>query len=190
DISSDITSALAPMPELDMEKEWKAFRPRIWKWRSSSRWFMKVAAIFLGVMVIGGITGKLVDYFMTTDNQPLVAIVKQPEPPMKETDPKHDAEASEKGSAEVIIENNESLPGVTHRKRVKTESIESETVKEENIIDIDEILRIEQAKIDNEMAILAAQQIEAEYNSILLNYDLSEIDNQQLTYTVNMLTMQ
>lgn len=190
EVSSAISGATMPQPELDMEKEWNLFRPRIRRWRSPSRWIMKVAAIFLGVLALGGITGKIIDYMLTTENQPLVAIAKQPVSKIKEINPKPEYESIEKGITEESVVNKESKSIIPHRKRVKAESTISEEATENNIIDIDELIRIEQAKIDNDIAVITAQQIIVEYNELLLNVDMNEIDNEQMIQTINMLTMQ
>lgn len=190
EVSSAISGATMPQPELDMEKEWNLFRPRIRRWRSPSRWIMKVAAIFLGVLALGGITGKIIDYMLTTENQPLVAIAKQPVSKIKEINPKPEYESIEKGITEESVVNKESKSIIPHRKRVKAESTISEEATENNIIDIDELIRIEQAKIDNDIAVITAQQIIVDYNELLLNVDMNEIDNEQMIQTINMLTMQ
>lgn len=190
EVSSAISGATMPQPELDMEEEWKLFRPRIRRWRTPSRWIMKVAAIFLGVLALGGITGKIIDYMLTTENQPLVATAQQPDSPIKEIDPKLEVESMEKEFAEENVETKESLSVIPHRKRVKAESAESEATNEDNLIDIDELIRIEQAKIDNDMAVLTAQQILIDYNTMLLNVDMNEVDTEQMTQTINILTMQ
>lgn len=190
EVSSAISGATMPQPELDMEKEWNLFRPRIRRWRSPSRWIMKVAAIFLGVLALGGITGKIIDYMLTTENQPLVAIAKQPVSKIKESNPKPEYESMEIGINEESVVNKESKSIIPHRKRVKAESTISEEATENNIIDIDELIRIEQAKIDNDIAVITAQQIIVDYNELLLNVDMNEIDNEQMIQTINMLTMQ
>lgn len=190
EVSSAISGATMPQPELDMEEEWKFFRPRIRRWRTPSRWIMKVAAIFLGVLALGGITGKIIDYMLTTENQPLVATAQQPDSTIKEIDPKLEVESMEKVFAEENVETKASLSVIPHRKRVKAESAESEATNEDNLIDIDELIRIEQAKIDNDMAVLTAQQILIDYNTMLLNVDMNEVDTEQMTQTINMLTMQ
>lgn len=190
EVSSAISGATMPQPELDMEEEWKLFRPRIRRWRTPSRWIMKVAAIFLGVLALGGITGKIIDYMLTTENQPMVATAQQPDSTIKEIDPKLEVESMEKVFAEENVETKASLSVIPHRKRIKTESAESEATNEDNLIDIDELIRIEQAKIDNDMAVLTAQQILIDYNTMFLNVDMNEVDTEQMTQTINMLTMQ
>lgn len=77
EVSSAVSSAYAGQPELDMEDEWKRFRPRLRRKPTAMRWAMRVAAIFLGVVLASGIAVRIIDLIYTHDRQPVIAKVDQ-----------------------------------------------------------------------------------------------------------------
>ncbi len=63
--SAIVGGASSSQKEFDAELEWQLFRHRILPKPSLTRRFMRIAAIFLGVIVVGGIIGKIIDYTLS-----------------------------------------------------------------------------------------------------------------------------
>lgn len=141
-ISGKLKSACSAPLDINADAEWERFRPRLKRrtFTLSRRW-MRVAAIFLGAVFISAVAVRIVDFVFTPDTEPLVADAVQsshheaivPKPlehpiaPVEEATPPQQA-----------------IPPKTKKQRA--------AVKEE--IDIDEYVRIQQAKIDNNIATL------------------------------------
>ena len=141
-ISGKLKSACSAPLDINVEAEWARFRPRLKRrtFTLSRRW-MRVAAIFLGAVFISAVAVRIVDFVFIPDTEPLVADAVQsshheaivPKPlehpiaPVEEATPPQQA-----------------IPRKTKKQRA--------AVKEE--IDIDEYVRIQQAKIDNNIATL------------------------------------
>lgn len=66
-ISAAISGALTPNIEIDAQQEWARFRPRIHRKPSPMRWVMRVAAIFLGIMLAAEIISKFTDQLFTAE---------------------------------------------------------------------------------------------------------------------------
>ncbi len=68
-----VSDACNTQKEFDAEQEWRLFRQRILPKTSISRRFMRIAAVFLGVIVVAGLGGKLIDYSLTKGYKEQVA---------------------------------------------------------------------------------------------------------------------
>ncbi len=147
-VSSAVGGAMISRREMDVEQEWRLFRHRILTKPSLSRRFMRVAAIFLGVVVASGIIGKVLDYTLTKGYEKQVAASVVPESPtVNESDtPRNMLPAVESPieTREAMVNQKEIVKTATPKIRVK------ETVVEEEI-DVDEYLRIQQEDIENEI---------------------------------------
>lgn len=75
--SAALDSAYAAEAEFDMDAEWKRFCPRLHRKPNKMRWFMRVAAIFLGVLIASGVVVKIINTTFTHDPQPVIAKVEQ-----------------------------------------------------------------------------------------------------------------
>ncbi|MDE5975450.1 MAG: hypothetical protein K2G69_02750, partial [Muribaculaceae bacterium] len=64
-ISSEVGSAFMPAPEIDIERELELWRRRLRKRPSRFRWIMRVAAVFVGVIILSGGVVKLVDFIFS-----------------------------------------------------------------------------------------------------------------------------
>ena len=158
-ISSDVMGACMPQPEMDVEREWRLFRHRILPKPSPMRWILRVAAIFLGVMLASGILVKFTDYLLTDENKTNVVSDASKrmdlnnkvngndviDHPMKDEEP-----ISEVLPVKAAIP--DAGPVKTQRSRPSSKKVEIE----EDEIDVDEYLRLQQSEIDREIALLNA----------------------------------
>ena len=160
EISSDVMGACLPQPEMDIEREWRLFRHRILPKPSPMRWILRVAAIFLGVMLASGILVKFTDYLLTDEKKTNVVsdagkrmdlnnkvngndVIDHP---MKDEEP-----ISEVLPVKAAIP--DAGPVKTQRSRPSSKKVEIE----EDEIDVDEYLRLQQSEIDREIVLLNAE---------------------------------
>ncbi len=191
DISSDVRSACIMQPEIDVEEEWKLFRNKIKRQRFPKRWIMRVAAIFLGVIFIGGSAGKIVDYFLTSSPKSVIAKVEQPDNTNIKAEHHNILPESESETIEISPSLNIDRQTAAQKRRYAV-AVKSENEAKCHVsdVDIDELLRIEQARIDNDFAMLTAEEIIEEYDLFLQDYYLNYDTDDELINTINVLTMQ
>lgn len=184
EVQSSVSAAYHRLPEIDADEEWRRFRPRMRRKPSVICRIMRVAAIFAGVVLMSGIMVKIIDTSFMSDDKPIIAKAKQPATPV------NDAPAAETAQDSAV--QREETPASTVRKGTasapkqylaKAETAKPEKMKpagedEADDMDIDEYLRIQQARIDNELAIMAATEITEKYGPLLEMLDiLGESDN-------------
>lgn len=145
--SALVSGALVSKKEFDGEQEWRLFRHKILPRPSLTRRFMRIAAIFLGVMAVGGILGRVIDYTLTKGYEEQVAetakSTTQKTPKIKEDTP--------------IIPYVEptAMPEPSKQPPIKaTASAASQPIKtpqteEEEEIDVEEYLRQQQEEIED-----------------------------------------
>lgn len=151
EVSVAVRGVCVQPESVDVEREWLLFRHRILPRPSRWRWVMRVAAIFMGVLFVAAVARVAVDRILTDDKPVVVAEVRTPvaeSPVVKEADSeplpaveKHDTQGREAVA-----------PPPRGRKRSSVKMRQ-----EEEEIDVDEYLRLEQARIDNEVAIIQAE---------------------------------
>ncbi|MDE6547786.1 MAG: hypothetical protein K2L22_02190 [Muribaculaceae bacterium] len=168
-ISSDVMGACMPQPEMDVEREWRLFRHRILSKPSPTRWIMRVAAIFLGVMLASGILVKFTDYLLTDENKTIVA---------SDAGKRVDLNDQVNGNNEIDHPMKDEEPisemlpikaAIPDARPAKTKRISSAAKKveiEEEEIDIDEYLRLQQSEIDQEIAVLNAEMYLDEWDAM------------------------
>ena len=66
-ISSALKGACMTRPEIDVEREWRQFRTRLLHKPSPLRWMMRIAAIFLGVVLLSAVSVGIKNH-VRTDN--------------------------------------------------------------------------------------------------------------------------
>ena len=184
EISSTIKGFTVSGIEVNGMKEWELFRPRIQNKTNPFKWIMRVASIFLGIMCLSYVVDRIIN--MALDQQTTTVISKTNEI----YDGKHQngmknqtfVVSSEDTSQKVVeVSNVEVAP----KREIKNPSSSLKSIKEKidletselNEVDIDEYLRIQEAKIENELAFLNAQIYLLEIERIkfdLLNQGLDE----------------
>ena len=150
ELSSAVRGACVQLPKIDVEREWRLFSRRIRPRPSRWKWVMRVAAIFLGVMFVSGIVRIAIDHILT--GKKTVAVVKsKPLTPEKLT---------RESPLQLPIVENEDLPtssAPVSRKVVRPRNNIAVMEAEEADIDVDEYLRLQQARIDNDIAMIQAE---------------------------------
>lgn len=166
EISSAVSGACMPQPDLDMAEEWVRFRPRIMRKPWQMRWLLRVAAIFLGVVVMSAILVKVIDHAISVDNKPVVAQIEG----SAEVD-RQELTAMAPRTAEFqdepIVAKATCKPYVSVGKRSNPDAEDIVKALPTDDIDIDEYLRIQQARVDNDLAMQTADIYEAELNRLM-----------------------
>ncbi len=191
EMSSAVSGACISQPELDMEMEWKRFRLRIKPKPSYIRWVMRVAAIFLGAVFISGIMYKMIDIIFIPYDNPVIAKVGVSKgsatviPAVEEIqEPRMQPKSVAVSSAE---KRDESTP---KRYIAKTKMDKSTKAMSTDDIDIDCYLRVQQARIDNDLAMQSAVVYEEEFSDIMILLDAIGAHNDEMNNTIRKITMQ
>ena len=192
EMSAAVSGAYIDQPDFDMAEEWNRFRPNICRKRIPMRWVMRLAAIFLGVVFLGGVIVRIIDKTLDAPQQTIVKaqdIKKSTAIKSIEEDIKSEEIPKKEDSRSLIQRDN--TPSSAHyaskTKIPKTEQIE---MPEEDI-DIEEYLRIQQARIDNDLAMMAAESYLYEYNEFLQDLDdMDSYDRTELENRIRQVTMQ
>ncbi len=144
--SALVSGALAPQKEFDAEQEWRLFRHRILPKPSLTRRFMRIAAIFLGVIVVGGIIGKIIDYTLTKGYEEQMAetakSTKAKSPEIKEDTPKIPY-------VEPTSTPEQTKEAATPQTAALKKTIQAPQNEEAEEIDVDEYLRQQQEEIED-----------------------------------------
>lgn len=156
EVSANVESAYDAARRIDVGKEWQIFRPRIHRPRSATWWMARVAALFFGVSLVSGVVVRVVDGVFTPSHTPATvakvehaAAMPDDEPPVPEGLPllsSPEAEAHPASAPDKVI----APAGAAPSSPGYSEPEESESV---NNIDVDEYLRIQQARVDNDLAL-------------------------------------
>ena len=152
EVSSMLKGAYAFQSEIDVEREWRLFRHRILSKTFWWRLILKVAAVFIGVVMVSGIMVKVADLMLMPKDQPVVAVtVRSSGGEFIKADDAASPEAVDGDHAP--SEPVDKLPdGKVREKKPVAEYVEGD---EE--FDIDEYLRQQQAEIDRDIALINAE---------------------------------
>lgn len=190
--SAAVSSACVRQPELDMKAEWERFRPRIKRKPAPMRWVMRVAAIFLGVIFLSAITVRIIDKVFSTDQTHAVAKV-QPSPKLNTSTAipvdQPLTEIKDEAEKEPVIRRKPNH----HRPVDKIDNSQSIAQAEDSVIidvDIDEYLRIQQARIDNDLAMQSARIYQEEYENLAALLDAVGLHNPELDNLITRITPQ
>ncbi len=155
DMSVAVGNACNPGPEADLKEEWDRFSRLLHRRPSRTGWLPRVAAIFFGVILLSGIVKTVIDRALTADSPPLIAEVAA-------TAPSDTVDVPEPTDPDVKDSDEEPQASATRRQAQNEPSATAEAP------DLDEYIRIDQARIDNELALLTAAEIEAESEDMLI----------------------
>lgn len=192
--SALVSSAKAAQPVLDTRAEWERFRPRIRRKPSSLRWIMRVAAIFLGVIFASAIAGNLIDYVFTY-YAPQPAIAKADSPQQSDSAPLVQA-AQQTVEPEMTLKvetpKQKKHPATPSRHLAKADIPKpaAELPVVDTDIDIDEYLRIQQARIDNDLAVQFAEAYMEEYDDLVPLLDAAGVYNAEFDNAIQRVTME
>lgn len=193
-MSAELTGVCSRPPEPDMKAEWELFRPRIRRKPDSMRWIMRVASIFLGVMFISGIIGRIIDYTLTSSEPAKIALMKESREKTEKTSATRlETQPATSGSEVKNEQTAKTARSVkTADKKSEQSSIASGAIidQKEESFDIDEYLRIQQASIDNELALQAAESYQEEYERMASILNAAGISDEELDITIKKVTME
>ena len=192
EMSAAVSGVCIAQPDFDMANEWDRFRPNIRRKPMPMRWAMRVAAIFLGVVFIGAIMVRIIDRTFDTP-RPVIADVQNVEKSAVINSVEKFIRSDEipgKEDSQSSILSNKAVPSGQYASKTNAIKTEQMEVPEEDI-DIDEYLRIQQARIDNDLAMMAAESYIYEYNEFLQNLDdIDSYDTTDLDNAIRQVTMQ
>lgn len=158
EISSGVRSACLPSPEMDVEQEWRQFSRRIRPASSYWKWTIRVAAIFIGVLIVSAILVKVLDHDRHKEMEPVV--VDSGRSVGIGSHRCDEDSVMQSGRSEVVVpdgyvqvETAAVAVPVAGKRSGKT-SVKAHIEEE---IDVEEYLRQQQAEIDYEIALLNAE---------------------------------
>lgn len=162
EVSSAVRGACVQPSKIDVKQEWRLFRHSILPKPSLWRWAMRVAAVFLGILFVSAIAKIAIDRILTEEKQVIVAKSESL------TAEKHEQEISNPKPLQEVGNDGFATPPVhAVRKAVALRrNVAHRAVEEEEEIDVDEYLRLQQARIDNDMALIQAELYIAELQAL------------------------
>ena len=150
-----------------MADEWNRFRPNIRRKPMPMRWAMRVAAIFLGVVFVGGVIVRIIDKALDAP-QPTIAKVEETQKSVEiksnEKNINSKAVRKEENHQSLISMGKEASSG-QQMSTVKTMKKKQKELPDEEI-DVDEYLRMQQSEIDQEIALLNAEMYLEEWDAM------------------------
>ena len=192
EMSAAVSSAYIDQPDFDMADEWNRFRPNIRRKPMPMRWAMRVAAIFLGVVFVGGVSVRIIDKVLDAPQATLAKVKetqKSVEIKSNEENINSKVVREEEDSRSLIPRDNDTSSG-QHMSTTKTMKKKQMELQEEDM-DVDEYLRLQQARIDNDLAMMAAESYIYEYNEFLQEIDdPNAYDTTELENAIRQVTMQ
>lgn len=193
-VSAAVSRACIRQPEFDLKAEWNKFRPRLHRKPTVIRRAMRVAAIFLGVFLASGAAVKIIDNLSTDDRHPAIAQAEQspetdsrPATLLNTTETKPGAKEPER--KQTIVTNHTSTDK-RHLAKAKTSQSNRHVSQIEPEVDVDEYLRIQQARVDNDLAMQAAESYMREYDDLVAFLDAVEAHNPELDNMIKQVTME
>lgn len=154
-LSADLKTACVKPPEIDEAKEWQHFRSRMCVAGRRRRWsrMVRVAAIFLGVMLLSGVAVTLIDRLMLMPESTEIAAVPVDTVAVA---PMQKEAAGPRLIAEAVVKETVKETGGEAKCAGGKQSTPSEP-------SIEEYLAVQQARIENEIATELAEAIKQQY---------------------------
>lgn len=194
ELSAAVRGAYVPKPEINVDDEWSRFRKRMTSKPSPLRRLIIVAAILMGVALIYSIMAIIFDHKLTPDQQELIAEINHPQESaivQIAEDQILDTTVLTEEPQLSYCSINQTKPDHSYKRHHSANEIsDSTTIDQTEEIDIDEYLRIQQAMIDNDIAMLNAEILLDKYAAIQQMYDLIGEDEALIEATIQKITMQ
>lgn len=195
--SSALSSACIAEQKFDMDAEWKRFSPRLRRKPDRMRWFMRVAAIFLGVILASGVVVKIINTTFTHDPQPIIAKAERAVEPAERPTlrvPEQTAESMNNTPVNHAIAHSSKSANTRHIAKAEvckpTTTAAAALVQIEPEVDVDEYLRIQQARIDNELALQLAESYMEEYDDLVPILDAAGLYSSEMDNEIRKITME
>lgn len=192
EMSAAVSGACIDQPDYDMDEEWNRFRPNISRKPMAMRWAMRVAAIFLGVVLVGGVLVRIIDKALEAPQTTVAKVQETPksiEIKSNEENINSNVVRKEEDSQSLVPRSKETSSG-QHMSPTKTMKKKQMELPEEDM-DVDEYLRLQQARIDNDLALMTAESYKYEYDEFLQNIeDIDSYDTTELENAIRQVTIQ
>lgn len=158
-LSADLKTACVKPPEIDEAKEWQRFRSRMRVAGRRRRWgrMVRVAAIFLGVMLLSGVAVTLIDRLMLMPESTEIAAVPVDTVTVA---PMQKEAAGPRLIAEAVVKETVKEAVKDAGGEAKCAGGKQSTPSEPSI---EEYLAVQQARIENEIATELAEAIKQQY---------------------------
>ncbi|MBD5356796.1 MAG: hypothetical protein HDR88_07310 [Bacteroides sp.] len=189
-MSSIVKGAYVQQPDIDIEDEWERFRPRVKRKPMQMRWVKRVAIIFWIVAFASGIMVRLIDSIFDSDTQPVIAKVEQFSEIENLLPAQEEIDHSKVEERNITSTPSVKQVAVSKSKPTKSEISKSESVLKTDDIDIDEYLRIQQARIDNEIALQTAEIYKDGLNNIIPLLDAIGEEDRDMDNAIRKVIMQ
>lgn len=178
-VSVAVGNACIRQPEIDTAREWQRFRQRMTPRRHTGRSKLLIAvSVAVAILTLSGLLYTAMRQPSIDSVSPLLARAEQPAPttePGTTCDEEHSLIATE----------------YEDTTEAATEEIDIQAIIELTAdTDIDEYLRLQQARIDNELALQNAEMYRLEYAELLDAFANNGADITLLQDDLNRLTMQ
>lgn len=186
EISSDVSGACVGGPAVVVDdEEWKRFRPRIARKPSPVRRFMHVAAVLLCVMLVSGIVVRLTDRLLTQGGTDMLgnALIDQ-----AGTVQERDSTVNSVVTPPPVVEVAGAKPRIAYRSMARKAAMTEIDLPDD--AEIEEYLRIQKARIDNDIAMLTAEMITEEYAAMRQSGDFAGEPDADIEAVINKITMQ
>ncbi len=174
-ISSAVSGACMSRREIDMDREWTAFRSRLRPRVSPKRRFLWIAAAFIGIALLTGMVVRLTQPVPPAEHSELARTI-----PHYSDKPARTPDVQQQDTAFAEADNQQSESPVEspltyqHTTSRPVAAIQTDVLNAaenegdlEEEMDLDEYLRIEQARIENDMARQVAVVYQDEYEGLL-----------------------
>ena len=157
-ISSALKGACMTRPEIDVEREWRQFRTRLLHKPSPLRWMMRIAAIFLCVVLLSALPLVIKNHVRTDNDRQVVAEAGKVVKGQAYGDDVKKSPMTDNGVRSEVSVAGEAIPDVKPAVYKKSRK-PLEKVDADEEIDVDEYLRQQQSEIEYEIALLNAEMI-------------------------------
>ncbi len=184
EMSAAVSGASVEVPRFDMDAEWQSLQARMTprRRRSPLWWGVRAAAVLAGVALATGLLVRMADTSLQPGEKvPVIAKVHKPVVEPVVTPPAVEDEVT-----------HEPAPVAKELPRVKryAPAPSPAPVETEPEIDIDEYVRIQQARIDNDLALQAAEVYRAEFDALYALDDCVECPEPEHDPLLASITMQ
>ncbi len=150
--SAIVNGASISHKEFDAQQEWRLFQHKILPKPSLTRRFMRIAAIFLGLIVVGGIIGKIIDYTLTKEYEEQMAETATTPTPNNQNNKEDASKISYLNpipTPQQVTESATPANAIVHSKTDQSKAFKALQKEEEEEIDVEEYLRQQQEEIED-----------------------------------------
>ncbi len=183
EMSVAVSAAYIDRCPIDAAQGWERFKRHIKPKLTLTQWTLRIAAVWIGVMVVAGAAVGLLSIDVRPPHIAGVGVKTDTIHPRQITTIHAASPEREIVTAVQVVDSPKRPEATTH-------ASVCDSVPQSEQFDIDEYMRIQQAAIDNEFAQLTAELVEDDYAVMLQDYDDPDIDVYELERMIRNVTMQ